>query len=46
MPVNFMDVFATTPWLEEYLMKKGLCRHCGGRSAVACEFTDDFATAP
>jgi hypothetical protein len=25
-----MDVFATTPWLEEYLMKKGLCRHCGG----------------
>ena len=30
LPVNFMDVFATTPWLEEYLMKKGLCRHCGG----------------
>ena len=30
LPMNFMDVFATTPWLEEYLIKNGLCRHCGG----------------
>lgn len=30
MPPNFMDVYATTPWLETYLMQKGLCRHCGG----------------
>lgn len=30
LPPNFMDVYATTPWLETYLIKKGLCRHCGG----------------
>ena len=30
LPPNFMDVYATTPWLSEYLTGKGLCQHCGG----------------
>ncbi|MBQ8967386.1 leucine-rich repeat domain-containing protein [Ruminococcus sp.] len=30
LPQDFMDIFATTPWLDEYLVKQGLCRHCGG----------------
>ena len=31
LPPNYMDVFATTPWLDEFLVKQGLCRHCGGQ---------------
>lgn len=31
LPPDFMDIFATTPWLDEYLMAEGLCRHCGGQ---------------
>ena len=30
LPLEFIDIFATTPWLDEYLMGQGLCRHCGG----------------
>lgn len=30
LPYNYMDVFTTTPWLDQFLVKQGLCRHCGG----------------